>query len=111
MFFAGFVADPRIVNPLLADVETAAPLAAVDREAIAFTVLAGRLVPKVEGDTVFVGSPALSVKCPAARDIRARENQLMSLHRDRHPISKKADRQAKDDRRHSASICVRSVPV
>jgi hypothetical protein len=93
----------------LADVETATALAAVDRKAIAFTAFAGRLVPKVKGNTVFVGGPTFSVKCLAACNVRARENQLMSLHRDRYPISRKVDRQAKGD--HQLSLSIRNHSV
>ena len=74
MYIAGIVANNRFVDSLSADVEAAASLATVDCKAIAFAAFAGRLVPDVQCDAVFVGSPAFAVECFAARRIWAWEN-------------------------------------
>jgi hypothetical protein len=74
--------------------EAAASLAAIHGKAIALPKVAGRLVPEVEDNTVFVGSPACFEEDLAASGIRARDNQLRSPHRVRPFCCTKANRQA-----------------
>jgi hypothetical protein len=54
--------------------EAAAPLAAVHDQIIAFAEIAGRLVPEVQDNAVFVCTPAFSVENLAASGISVREN-------------------------------------
>jgi hypothetical protein len=95
MCIACIDANTWIFDSLLTYMEAAASLAAIHGKAIALPKVAGRLVPEVEDNTVFVGSPACFEEDLAASGIRARDNQLRSPHRVRPFCCTKANRQAR----------------
>jgi hypothetical protein len=70
--------EPR--DALLADVKASAPLAAVDRQLIAFTDTVGRSLPEFQRDAMSVSSAAVCVEDLAAFRISTRKNQLISRH-------------------------------
>ena len=70
------------LDPFLTYMKAAAPLTAVDGQVITFAEVTGRLVPEVQGDTMFVCGTAFFIEDLAASGIGARENQLRSRHRD-----------------------------
>ena len=70
-----------LLNSFLSDMKAPAPLAAVDRQVVAFAEITGRLVPEIQDNAVFVRRTAFLVKDLAAFDIGERENQLRSRHR------------------------------
>jgi hypothetical protein len=76
----GVNSEPR--DAPLADVKASAPLAAVDRQLIAFTDTAGRSLPEFQGDAMPVSSAAISIEDLAAFRISTRKNQWIS----RHPV-------------------------
>jgi hypothetical protein len=74
-------ANTGLLDPFPTDMEAAAPLAAVDGQVITFAEMTGRLVPKLQGNTMFVrGAPCFIEGLPAA-GVGARENQSRSRHR------------------------------
>jgi hypothetical protein len=97
-------ANTWIFDSLLTYMEAAASLAAIHGKAIALPKITGCLVPEVEDNAVFVGSPACFVEDFAASGIRTRENQLRSPHRVRPFCFTKANRQARTDRRAQPGI-------
>jgi hypothetical protein len=74
-------ATAGFLDPFLSDMEAAAPLAAVDGQVITFADMASRLVPKLQGNTMFVRGTACFIEDFAAFGIGARENQSGSRHR------------------------------
>jgi hypothetical protein len=74
-------ANTAFLDPFLTYVEAAAPLAAVDGQVITFADVTGRLVPKFQGNTMFICNTACFIEDLAAFSIGARENQLRSRHR------------------------------
>ena len=85
-------ANTGFLDPFLGYMEAAAPLAAVDGQVITFAEMTGRLVPKLQGNTMFVRSTTCFIEDLAASGIGAREYQ--SRHRLLPFHSVKADRQA-----------------
>jgi hypothetical protein len=83
------------LDPFLTYVEAAAPLAAVNGQVITFADMTGRLVPELQGNTMFVCNTACFIEGFAASGIGARKNQSRSRHRISPFRSVKADRQAR----------------
>jgi hypothetical protein len=74
-------ANTGFLDPFLTYMEAAAPLAAVDGQVITFADMTSRLVPELQGNTMFVCSTACFKEDLAASGIGARENQSRSRHR------------------------------
>jgi hypothetical protein len=87
-------ANTGFVDSFLSDMEAAAPLAAIDGQVITFAEMTSRLVPELQGNTMFVRSTACFIEDLTASGVGARENQSRSRHRVLPFRSVKADRQA-----------------
>ena len=87
-------ANTGFLDPFLGYMEAAAPLAAVDCQVITFADMTSRLVPELQGNTMFVRSTTCFIEDLAASGIGAREYQSRSRHRLLPFHSVKADRQA-----------------
>jgi len=83
----GIGANTNALDPFLTDVESAAPLAPVDGQLVAFADVTGRSVPEFQGDAVPIRGMSVAVKNLAASRISTRENQLSSHHPDSPPVS------------------------
>jgi len=70
------------LDSFLTNMEATAPLAAVDGQAIALANVTRRSVPEVQRDAMLVRCTAIVVERLAACGIRARKNQLRSVHRE-----------------------------
>jgi hypothetical protein len=79
----GIRADRELLDASLADVKASAPPAAVDRQLIAWSGIAGRSVPEFQGDAMPISSSAVVVKDLTAFGISTWKNQLISRHPDR----------------------------
>ena len=74
-------ANTGFLDSFLSNVETAAPLAAIDGQVITFADMTSRSVPELQGNTMFVRSTACFKEDLAAVGVGARENQSRSRHR------------------------------
>jgi hypothetical protein len=87
-------ANTGFLDPFLSYMEAAAPLAAIDCQVITFADMTSRLVPELQGNTMFVCSTTCFIEDLAAFGIGARENQSRSRHQLLPFCTIKADRQA-----------------
>jgi hypothetical protein len=74
------LARSEAIDPFLADVEAAAPLATEDRQPAVFPGSAGRSVPDFQGDPVLLGRSAVVVENLAAGGIVPSQNQTGHRH-------------------------------
>jgi hypothetical protein len=79
------------VDPLLTNVEPAAPFAAVNGQLRTFADATGRFVPELERDTMPVRRTSVGLESLAALSVRARQNQWISRHHDRPSRARVAD--------------------